>query len=151
MHDFVSWRFIPQSMGVFSFKHFYSEICLGNARSVTVGWKNLAIICGWNVAWTSLKQNAKLFEGIWCIKHGRIGAEKPRKGKKHIYLMETQQSPLKILKLKPTDKEQQLDYKKVEVGFVAQQVLKEKSEKFVWNASSSIQNGMYRFSWRNSF
>ena len=56
--------------------------------------------------------------------------------------METQQSPLKILKLKPTDKEQQLDYKKVEVGFVAQQVLKEKSEKFVWNASSSIQNGM---------
>ena len=45
--------------------------------------------------------------------------------------METQQSPLKILKLKPTDKEQQLDYKKVEVGFVAQQVLKEKSEKFV--------------------
>ncbi|XP_073256117.1 uncharacterized protein [Porites lutea] len=35
-------------------------------------------------------------------------------------------SPLKILKLKPTDKEQQLDYKKVDVGFVAQQMLKEK-------------------------
>ena len=39
------------------------------------------------------------------------------KGKKHIYLKEKQHlleatSPLKILKLKPTDKEQQLDYKK---------------------------------------
>ena len=32
------------------------------------------------------------------------------KGKKHIYRKAT--SPLKILKLKPTDKEQQLDYKK---------------------------------------
>ena len=38
-------------------------------------------------------------------------------------------SPLKILKLKPTDKEQQLDYQKVDVGFVAQQMLKEKSGK----------------------
>ena len=46
--------------------------------------------------------------------------------------------PLKILRLKPSDKEQQLDYQKVDVGFVAQQMLKEKSGK----ASSSIQNGM---------
>ena len=38
-------------------------------------------------------------------------------------------SPLKILKLTPTDKEQQLDYQKVDVGFVAQQMLKEKSGK----------------------
>ena len=38
-------------------------------------------------------------------------------------------SPLKILKLKPTDKEQQLDYQKVDVGFVAQPMLKEKSGK----------------------
>ena len=49
---------------------------------------------------------------------------------------------MKILKLKATNKEQQLDYKKAYVGFVAQQILKEKSEKFVkgkffnskWNA-----------------
>ena len=27
-----------------------------------------------------------LFEGIWCIKHGRIGAEKPLKEKKHFIL-----------------------------------------------------------------
>ena len=40
------------------------------------------------------------------------------------------------------DKEQRLDYKKVDVGFVAWQMLKEKSEKFVWKASSSIQSGM---------
>lgn len=38
-------------------------------------------------------------------------------------------SPLKILRLKPTDKEQQLDYQKVDVGFVAQHMLKEKSGK----------------------
>ena len=38
-------------------------------------------------------------------------------------------SPLKIVKLKPTDKEQHLDYQKVDVGFVAQQMLKEKSAK----------------------
>ena len=38
-------------------------------------------------------------------------------------------SPLKILKLNPTDKEQHLDYQKVDVGFVAQQILKEKSAK----------------------
>ena len=41
--------------------------------------------------------------------------------------------------------------KKVDVGFVAQQMLKEKCEKFVWKASSSIQNGMWRFSCKNSF
>ena len=38
---------------------------------------------------------------------------------------------MKILTLKPTDKEKQLDYEKVDVGFVAQQMLKGKSEKFV--------------------
>ena len=38
---------------------------------------------------------------------------------------------MKILKLKPSNKQQQLDYKKADVGFVAQQMLKEKSEKFV--------------------
>lgn len=64
-----------------------------------------------------------LFGGIWCIKHGRIDAEKPRKGKEAFSYGNTT-SPLKILKLKPTDKEQQLDYKKVDVGFVAQQMLK---------------------------
>ena len=37
--------------------------------------------------------------------------------------------PLKILRLKPSDKEQQLDYQKVDVGFVAQQMLKQKSGK----------------------
>ena len=36
---------------------------------------------------------------------------------------------LKILRLKPSDKEQQLDYQKVDVGFVAQQMLKQKSGK----------------------
>ena len=38
-------------------------------------------------------------------------------------------SVLKVLKIKPTDKEQQVDYLKVDVGFVAQQVLKENSSK----------------------
>lgn len=38
-------------------------------------------------------------------------------------------SVLKILKLKPTDKERQVDYLKVDVGFVAQQMLNEKSSK----------------------
>ena len=38
-------------------------------------------------------------------------------------------SVLKVLKIKPTDKEQQVDYLKVDVGFVAQQMLKEKSSK----------------------
>lgn len=38
-------------------------------------------------------------------------------------------SALKILKLKPTDKEQQVDYQKVDVGFVAQKFLKEQSSK----------------------
>ena len=44
-------------------------------------------------------------------------------------LMAEATSVLKILKIKPTDKEQQLDYLKVDVGFVAQQMLKEKSSK----------------------
>ena len=52
-----------------------------------------------------------------------------------------------ILKLKPTNKQQQLDYKKADVGFVAQQMLKEKSEKFVkgkffnskWNVQIFVQ------------
>ena len=44
MHDFVSWRPIHQSMGVFSFKHWL---------------ETLPINCGWNVTWTSSKQNAK--------------------------------------------------------------------------------------------
>ena len=44
-------------------------------------------------------------------------------------LMTEATSPLKILKLNPTDKEQHLDYQKVDVGFVAQQILKEKSAK----------------------
>jgi len=38
-------------------------------------------------------------------------------------------SVLKVLKIKPSDKEQQVDYLKVDVGFVAQQMLKEKSSK----------------------
>ena len=38
-------------------------------------------------------------------------------------------SVLKLLKLKPTDKEQQVDYLNVDVGFVAQQMLKEQSRK----------------------
>ena len=38
-------------------------------------------------------------------------------------------SVLKVLKIEPTDKEQQVDYLKVDVGFVAQQVLKENSSK----------------------
>ena len=38
-------------------------------------------------------------------------------------------SILKVLKIKPTDKEQQVDYLKVDVGFVAQQMLKERSSK----------------------
>ena len=38
-------------------------------------------------------------------------------------------SILKVLKIKPTDKEQQVDYLKVDVGFVAQQMLKENSSK----------------------
>ena len=54
---------------------------------------------------------------------------------------------MKILKLKPTNKQQQLDYKKADVGFVAQQMLKEKSEKFVkgkffnskWNVQIFVQ------------
>ena len=55
--------------------------------------------------------NARLIEGIWCIKHGRIGTEKPWKGKEAIYYLSygNTTSPLKILKLKPTDKEQLLD------------------------------------------
>ena len=61
----------------------------------------------------------------------RISTEKPRKGKEAYLSYGNTTSPLKILKLKPTDKEQQLDYKKVDVGFVAQQMLKEKCEKFV--------------------
>ena len=36
---------------------------------------------------------------------------------------------LKLLKLKPSDKEQQVDYLNVDVGFVAQQMLKEQSRK----------------------
>ena len=83
-----------------------------------------------------------LFEGIWCIKHGRISIEKLWKGKEAYLSYGNATSPLKILKLKATDKEQQLDYKKVDVGVVAQQMLKEKSGKFVWKASASIQNGM---------
>lgn len=38
-------------------------------------------------------------------------------------------SVLKIVKITPTDKEPQVDYLKVDVGFVAQQMLKEKSSK----------------------
>ena len=44
-------------------------------------------------------------------------------------LMAKATSVLKVLKIKPTDKEQQVDYLKVDVGFVAQQMLKEKSSK----------------------
>lgn len=36
---------------------------------------------------------------------------------------------MKILKLKPTDNEQKLNYQRVHVGFVAQQTLKEKAGK----------------------
>ena len=55
---------------------------------------------------------------------GKSALKSDVKGKKHIYLKETQHlleatSPLKILKLKPTDKEQQLHYKKVDVSFIA--------------------------------
>jgi len=66
-----------------------------------------------------------LFEGILCIKHGRISIEKLQKGKETYFSYGNATSPLKILKLKPTDKEQQLDHKKVDVGFVAQQMPKE--------------------------
>ena len=38
-------------------------------------------------------------------------------------------SVLKVVKITPTDKEQQVDYLKVDVCFVAQQMLKEKSSK----------------------
>ena len=85
----------------------------------------------------------RLFEDMWCIKHGGIGSKKPRKEKEAYLSYGNTTSPLKILTLKPTDKEKQLDYEKVDVGFVAQQMLKGKSEKFVWKASSSIQNGMW--------
>ena len=44
-------------------------------------------------------------------------------------LMAEATSVLKILKIKPTDKEQQMENLKVDVGFVAQQMLKEKSSK----------------------
>ena len=42
-------------------------------------------------------------------------------------LMAEATSVLKILNMKPTDKEQQVDYHKVDVGFVAQKMLREKS------------------------
>ena len=55
---------------------------------------------------------------------GKSALKSHVKGKKHIYLKETQHllevtSPLKTLKLKPTEKEQQLHYTKVDVGFIA--------------------------------
>ena len=72
------------------------------------------------------------------MKHGRIGAEKPRKQKEAYLSYGNTTSPLKIPKLKPTDKEQQLDYKKVDDGFVTQQFKMECDKDFLVKTASKL-------------
>ena len=58
---------------------------------------------------------------------GESALKSHKKGKKHIYLMETQHLLWRSWSWSlPTNNSTQLDYKKVDVGFVAQQMLKEK-------------------------
>ena len=73
------------------------------------------------MTWTSFEAKCKVCLKAFDVSNMGESALKSReKGKKHIYLSYgNTTSPLKILKLKCTDKKQQLDYKKVDVGFVA--------------------------------
>ena len=89
MHDFISLRFMHQSMVVLSFKHFIPGKC--SFSDCDRWWKNSSYTLWLECDMDNFEAKCKVCLKAFDVSNMRDSALKShKKGKKHIYLMETQ-------------------------------------------------------------